>query len=81
MKFFHYKRYLALDPEAGTLTRYKTEADYPLNPIETIALANIKEVWNSKKEWYMKNDHEYLSVINIIYILNRFHIKKVVINY
>lgn len=62
MKFFHYKRYLTLDPEAGTLCRYKTESDCPLNPIETIALSTIVTVWNPKREWYMKSDHEYLSV-------------------
>ncbi|CAD8174318.1 unnamed protein product [Paramecium pentaurelia] len=62
MKFFHYKRYLTLDPEAGTLCRYKTERDCPLNPIEMIALSNVVSVWNPKREWYMKGDHEYLSV-------------------
>lgn len=30
MKFFHYKRYLVLNPEDGNLTRYKVEADCPL---------------------------------------------------
>ncbi|CAD8193057.1 unnamed protein product [Paramecium octaurelia] len=62
LRFFHYKRYLTLDPEAGTLTRYKTEADYPLQPIEIVALSNIIGVWQPKREWYMKSDHEYLSV-------------------
>lgn len=44
MKVFHYKRYFVLDPDSGTLTRYKEEKDYPINPIEIIALSNIKSV-------------------------------------
>lgn len=63
MKFFHYKRYLTLDPEAGNLTRYKTEQDCPLNPIETVPLENIISVGYAKREWFMKSDHEYLIVI------------------
>ena len=67
MKFFHYKRYLTLDPEDGTLCRYKKESDCPHNPVEIIALSNVVSVWNPKKEWFMKNDHEYLSVIKTYY--------------
>jgi len=44
MRFFHYKRYFVLDPDSGTLTRYNEEKDYPLKPIEVIALSSIKSV-------------------------------------
>lgn len=61
-KFFHYKRYFVLDPDSGTLTRYKTESDYPITPVETIALTSILSVGYPQIQWYMKSDHHYLSV-------------------
>ena len=63
MRFFHYKRYFVLDPDSGTLTRYNEDKDYPLKPIEVIALSSIKSVQFPQKKWFMKNDHHYLSIM------------------
>lgn len=63
MKFFHYKRFLVLDPDSGFLTRYETEADYPFRSKELIALENINSVeYVQKHSWYMKSDHFYLMI-------------------
>jgi len=37
---FH-RRYVEVDPIAGTFRRYKTKEDYPLNPVESIPLRDI----------------------------------------
>jgi len=33
-----YRRYFTIDPDAGTLTRYKNESEAPMNPIEVISI-------------------------------------------
>ncbi|EGR29479.1 protein kinase domain protein [Ichthyophthirius multifiliis] len=53
------KRYLVINPDEGTLIRYKSQQNYPLKPIEVIPLKDIVHIQMITKSWFMPNNFSY----------------------
>lgn len=53
------RRYLVINPDEGTLIRYKEEKDYPLKPMEIIPLKDIMDLKRIKKEWFLQDNYSY----------------------
>ncbi|KRX00795.1 Protein kinase-like domain [Pseudocohnilembus persalinus] len=53
------KRFFVLNPDQGTLVRYKEKKYYPMKPMEVIPLKDIQNVQHIDRSWYMKGNIHY----------------------
>lgn len=55
-------RYFVLNPDEGTLIRYKEKSHYPSKPIQVFPLHELENLQKIDNSWYMKNNLTFLEV-------------------
>lgn len=56
------ERFFVINPDEGTLIRYKTKSHYPLKPLEVIPLKDITHIQMITKSWFMSSDYTYFEI-------------------
>ncbi|KAL4442189.1 hypothetical protein ABPG74_009207 [Tetrahymena malaccensis] len=56
------ERFFVINPDEGTLIRYKNKSHYPLKPLEVIPLKDINLIQTIKKSWFMSSDYTYFEI-------------------